>query len=632
MELTKLNKSLTEILKDKYIVPLYQRNFAWGEEEISQLLQDLYESFRKNKESNYFIGSLVVLKRKNADYEIIDGQQRLTTITLIAKILGFDEIKEPKLFYDSRPEVEAFFSSFYSTGEIDDVTFDFKVSHLINAVDIINNTKLKTDEEKSPTIKTLNNELVSFKEYFQTKVILVRVEIPSDTDVANYFEIMNNRGEQLQKHEILKAKLLHKIKKETGEHDETKQAIFAKIWDACSQMNVYIQKSFSNSNENRSQLFGANYDSINTRKIEYLNFESEVKEKKSFSDIITNWEIDIKEKQDITNQPNESIIDFPNFLMHIFKLLYNKNYQEATRNEKDSMGSSIPLNEKDLLDVFDKIENSIDSMYFISKLLYFRVVFDRYILKSAQSDNSEGGFRWSLEKPTKYEHLDFKNAFDNQDRIIKCLSMLQVTYRTRIYKNWLQVVLSWFFDENNFIMLANDYQMKLDKLGCKYYDENPEFNGIVNENLYSKGTNTPHFLFNFIDYLYWVESQKDEQKQKINFDFKYRNSIEHHRPQSRKQNIDNTFIDCLGNLCLVSKSSNSKMNNEEPSGKAIAYNSDTLTPKRKIMYEITRNSSSELMWGKDEIYNHYLDVVELLKRRKEILELKEKILSLLSLN
>ena len=61
------------------------------------------------------------------------------------------------------------------------------------------------------------------------------------------------------------------------------------------------------------------------------------------------------------------------------------------------------------------------------------------------------------------------------------------------------------------------------------------------------------------------------------------------------------------------------MNNEEPAGKAITYNSNTLPPKRKIMYEITRNSSSELKWGEEEIIQHYNDVVNLLKRKDEIL-------------
>ena len=61
------------------------------------------------------------------------------------------------------------------------------------------------------------------------------------------------------------------------------------------------------------------------------------------------------------------------------------------------------------------------------------------------------------------------------------------------------------------------------------------------------------------------------------------------------------------------------MNNEEPSGKAIAYNNDKLSPKRKIMYETTKNSLSDLKWGEAEINQHYKDVAILLENRKLIL-------------
>jgi uncharacterized protein with ParB-like and HNH nuclease domain len=91
METNKLGKSIQEIFNGqyKYIVPLYQRNFAWRRNEIEQLLQDVYEAYSKSRgEGYYFIGSLVVLKRVNGDYEVIDGQQRLTTLSLITKILG----------------------------------------------------------------------------------------------------------------------------------------------------------------------------------------------------------------------------------------------------------------------------------------------------------------------------------------------------------------------------------------------------------------------------------------------------------------------------------------------------------------------------------------------------------------
>ncbi len=627
METINLDKNLIEILNNKYIVPLYQRNFAWSEDEISRLLQDIYENFEKDPNSKYYIGSLIVLKRKNGDFEVIDGQQRLTAVTLISKALGVEEIKEPKLFYDSRPEVEAFFNSFYRTSNTNDVTFDHKVSHLIKAVDIINETKLKITEEKNVTIKSVEK---TFNKYFAEKVILVRVEIPEDTDVANYFEIMNNRGEQLQKHEILKAKLMSKI----SSYDDRMR--FARIWDACSQMDTHIQKLFI-ANDRRNY-FGDDYNSFNNQVFIIKSNDCDenfTKSRSSIDSILAHREtgenniIEAFESEDIEDDvDNKSIIDFPNFLMHVFKLEFNDNYKNSTKSGNNESGLEIPLNEKDLLTVFSKIERDIDSMVFIAKLLYYRTIFDRYIVKATRDEKSEDDYSWTLKMPFKYTYekkntisLSYKNAFDNQERIVKCLSMLQVTFRARIYKNWLQEVLSWFSNVDNFNITCDVYQKKIDDLACRYFNENIEYKGITKDSYYSKGTNTPHYLFNFIDYLYWVKSQKDEKsKRRFNFDFKYRNSVEHHRPQSRKQGIDDILINCLGNLCLVSKNSNSKMNNEEPSGKAITYYSDKLPPKRKIMYEETKNSSSELKWCKVEIETHYKDVVDLLNERHEILD------------
>ena len=82
-----LAMTLKGIFGDKYSIPLYQRNFAWRADEIQLLLQDIYEALKKNSKGKYYIGSLVVLKRHNGDYEVIDGQQRLTTIFLLYKYL-----------------------------------------------------------------------------------------------------------------------------------------------------------------------------------------------------------------------------------------------------------------------------------------------------------------------------------------------------------------------------------------------------------------------------------------------------------------------------------------------------------------------------------------------------------------
>ena len=70
----------------QYIIPIYQRNYAWKESQILQLLYDIKDS----EDKNYYLGSLVVFKRENGDFEVIDGQQRLTTLYIILKALGIN--------------------------------------------------------------------------------------------------------------------------------------------------------------------------------------------------------------------------------------------------------------------------------------------------------------------------------------------------------------------------------------------------------------------------------------------------------------------------------------------------------------------------------------------------------------
>ena len=79
--------------KQTYIIPMYQRNYAWGEKEIDQLILDIQDYQKQTDQLNqgqtqenkkYYIGTLVVFERSNGTYEIIDGQQRFTTLTLLA--------------------------------------------------------------------------------------------------------------------------------------------------------------------------------------------------------------------------------------------------------------------------------------------------------------------------------------------------------------------------------------------------------------------------------------------------------------------------------------------------------------------------------------------------------------------
>lgn len=78
--------------RDTYVIPIYQRNYAWGTGEVNQLIQDVYDyAFDPKKHnSNYYIGTLVVNERiKNGRmlFETIDGQQRLTTLNIVIAAL-----------------------------------------------------------------------------------------------------------------------------------------------------------------------------------------------------------------------------------------------------------------------------------------------------------------------------------------------------------------------------------------------------------------------------------------------------------------------------------------------------------------------------------------------------------------
>lgn len=198
-----LNKTIAQIWEDKYVVPLYQRNFAWGEEQIGQLIQDIYDNAPKLKNDecgNYYLGSLVVLERRDGMWEVIDGQQRLTCLHLICKYL--DILKTPCLTYDSRPEVERFFADLFTKSwnnfknDYDKVDNN-NISRLKDALRTVEDFKIRTgNDDETITLKEMtSNQRAFLAEYISSKVILVRIPLPQDTDVASYFEIMNNRGE-----------------------------------------------------------------------------------------------------------------------------------------------------------------------------------------------------------------------------------------------------------------------------------------------------------------------------------------------------------------------------------------------------------------------------------------------------
>jgi len=79
-------QSIADIYNDDkatYEIPIYQRNYAWGKDEVSALIQDVYDAYTASKQ-NYYIGTLVSFHKGDQVYEVIDGQQRLATLLITA--------------------------------------------------------------------------------------------------------------------------------------------------------------------------------------------------------------------------------------------------------------------------------------------------------------------------------------------------------------------------------------------------------------------------------------------------------------------------------------------------------------------------------------------------------------------
>ena len=68
----------------EYLIPSYQRPYAWTTDQTSELFDDLYDFYRSEDEEGYFLGSIVLIKEEGSPKaEVIDGQQRLTTLTIL---------------------------------------------------------------------------------------------------------------------------------------------------------------------------------------------------------------------------------------------------------------------------------------------------------------------------------------------------------------------------------------------------------------------------------------------------------------------------------------------------------------------------------------------------------------------
>lgn len=228
----------------EFVIPEYQRPYAWGTEESLQLLADLVGALERDTDEPYFLGSIVLVKAPNAvRAEVIDGQQRLTTLTLLLAILrdlatdaGLREaihklIEKPAVEWDDiparprlalRPRDNQFFLEHVQ-----------KEGSTLGLIELSDNIP-ETDAQRGlrDNAKALYEELQQLpaetrKDLFRLtaqRAFLVTVSTPDLNSAYRIFSVMNARGLPLSPQDIFKSQVIGAIPEDQKQH-------FADRWE-----------------------------------------------------------------------------------------------------------------------------------------------------------------------------------------------------------------------------------------------------------------------------------------------------------------------------------------------------------------------------------------------------------------
>lgn len=606
--------------KAHYVIPRYQRAYAWEDKEIVQLIDDINDI---DLSENYYIGSLVVSKiqGKTEVYEVVDGQQRLTTLFLILQYLVSEGVLEGELgqtlSFDCRSK------SKFTLSNIQQILADKK--HSADYEENIDQSILngiKAIRQKFTSDKGLNkNDFISHLQH----VILYRIEVPEHTDLNRYFEIMNTRGEQLEQHDILKARLMRFL------NNRKEQELFSRIWNACSDMTGYVQMHFSRTE--RENIFGGEWNGWPANEWnEYsdcLEITEESENNATINEIIKpRFKVDNVDGvlDDDIHIRFESIIEFPYFLLHALRVFVDL-YDVVLEKDLGEL-----LDDKKLIADFENVikygtidEEPINNnrenfaKMFIVHLLQTRYLFDMFIIKREFTGEDKEG-EWSLKElhtsgqaskkkayysntKLKYEKEWEKTYAPRNKECLMIQSALRVSYTSPKVMHWITELVLWLFENDEVALLTNEAE-DIAALATK---EN-----FLDGKDYKLGVTTPHIVFNFLDYLLW----KNNNNKYSDFEFEFRNSVEHWYPQNPSDGSFESWNDkdTFGNLCIISRSVNSKFSNLSPESKMKSYGKmvEKGSLKLRLMGEIIQQNSND-DWIENYCKKHEEEMISILE-------------------
>jgi len=652
--------TLNDIVNKRYFfnIPIYQRLYVWGKEQIHTLLDDIVSACQEQKNTFYLGGSLVVERSpvvsNGLDYpvfDLIDGQQRFTTLWLISIVLGdlltdYRQVKtdsgiRPRISFAIRPEVTAFFEK-TCRGESASLPEARQLEDALQEIrSYFNNYSNNSNDKPLDT--------AALAQFIFYKVQLILTRVPEHTDLNKLFEVINNRGVQLQHHEILKAKLLEKISRDEREP-------YSLLWDACSNMNDYVERNLNRTTQvDGVALYESKIQSpLSGFKREALASPTEIisalRNKNGTEDCAPTSLLSVlttttdfsrtdgvseNEEPDLPDRVN-SIITFSMLLQHVLRI-----YLHRSPAFPDT--DITKVSDKDLLAIFDahwlKFKPAgNDVKAFIELLWQVRYLFDKHVIKwvSVEEERVHAIRRLYVNRSRSRGTAYLQRLSSDAEPEFALLQSMLYHSQQMSTQYWLTPLLNFLLDnneENAYLYLQHlDNNLFCSEANASLIERTHRY--LVNpwhketlldasvslDQKFDNGTQYPHYWFYKLEFILYIKKKSINPADVEGFRITAKNSVEHVTPQNPEKESDripDELLHSFGNLALVTRSLNSEMSNKGFSIKKAEFNERLrghgVSLKLEDIYDNTQWQKNEIELHQKKMiheFNQYLSTVK----------------------
>ena len=540
--------------KQRFRVPIYQRLFVWEYAQIYQLLVDLYTALHGEKpDKPYYIGVITVKARVDGEWEVVDGQQRITFLTLLGCELGWKDFvfaensgEDLRITYTGRDQDQADIKSYFESKSSQSIkNQNFAAFHFA------------FEEFKSKFL--CNDDLADqYSDFVQENCQFLVNQLPDNYgpfELNLYFEKMNSTGRQLTPVECIKGKYFPQ---------------YASIWNACMDFDKALDPAI------KVDSSGVENSGLTLQK--FLEDPSSYKKP-------TNDDLE-KIYSDRLIMPPEVL------LLHVLSLL---------------TGNDISLDKAKIIETFNRV-GDFDRKRFVEKLIAYRLWLDANVI---YMKNDNGTYHYQFRSDNDEAETNEKKT-NEKKKLRQLQSMLYVS--SSDFQEW--VLKAYQAADNGVLTLTIDILEREinekhlpDASLMKYHAIDRYWFWRLDYILWEQ--------FVFDRKKFNLDFSEEEAQAIEHYEFRQNRSIEHLHPQTDGGQAEwDKVKHCFGNLAMISSSFNSLQHNESI-GVKFARLRDTQIPERRLesikmllMFKLA--GGEEKGWTIEKVIQHGKEMLQIL--------------------